>query len=160
MRSPPGTSSICEEFVQIGWISTWMSTTLTPNPLPTTTTSAEPCISTKVVSILEGVFNLETDVIWLFRGKDGELCTNTMKCNFATASSTSFGNVTQIWTSAFQPARSQRDQRRRRSGPLEARCCGSSTSEDVEATCEMKRECPSRARLSMGCRLKNLDAHL
>ena len=57
-------------------------------------------------SNLEGVFNLETDVIWLSLGKDGERCTSTIKCNFATISSNSFGNVTQIWTSAFKPEHS------------------------------------------------------
>ena len=57
-------------------------------------------------SNLEGVFNLETDVIWLSLGKDGEHCTSTMKCNFATVSSNSFGSVTQIWTSAFKPEHS------------------------------------------------------
>ena len=57
-------------------------------------------------SNLEGVFNLETDVIWLSLGKDGECCTSTIKCNVATISSNSFGNVTQIWTSAFKPEHS------------------------------------------------------
>ena len=42
---------------------------------------------------------------------------------------------------ALKPARSQRDQRIRRKDPLVL-------SDDVEVTCEMKRKCPSRARLS------------
>ena len=71
MRSSPGTSSICEEFVQIGYISTRTSTTLAPNPLPATTPSAELCLSIMVVSNLEGAFNLNTDVICVFLGKDG-----------------------------------------------------------------------------------------
>ena len=57
-------------------------------------------------SNFEEVFNLETDVIWLSLCKDGERCTSTIKCNFATISSNSFGNVTQIWTSAFKPEHS------------------------------------------------------
>ena len=51
MRSSPGTSSICSDSVQIGCISTRTSTTLAQNTLL--------------------AFNLNTDVVCVFLGKDG-----------------------------------------------------------------------------------------
>ena len=67
MRSSPGTGSIGEEFVPNRQLCQ-----LCHNPLSGTTHSIEPCDSITVIPNLDRAFNLDTDVICVFPGKDGD----------------------------------------------------------------------------------------